>query len=83
MIDATCAPAGIAYPKDLQLLNHTHEKLEEMIDTLHLPFRGKAAQAAYLPKESTQSLFVSGQATESQTQNPAQGDRETTNFHPT
>lgn len=41
LLDATCAPADIAYPTDLSLLNDTREKLEHMIDTLHAPFRGK------------------------------------------
>lgn len=37
LIDATCAPADITYPTDLGLLNDAREKLETMIDTLHLP----------------------------------------------
>lgn len=41
MIDATCAPADIAYPKDINLLNDAREKLEEMIDELHNPAEGK------------------------------------------
>lgn len=40
LLDATCAPADIAYPTDLRLLNEAREKLEGMIDTLHSPFRG-------------------------------------------
>lgn len=40
-MDATCAPADIAYPTDLSLLNEAREKLERMIDTLHVPLRGK------------------------------------------
>jgi len=35
LIDATCAPAWIAYPTDINLLNEAREKLEEIIDTLH------------------------------------------------
>jgi len=35
MLDATCAPANIAYPTDAGLLNEAREKLEEMIDGLH------------------------------------------------
>ena len=41
LLDATCAPADIAYPTDLSLLNEAREKLEGMIDTRHTPFRGK------------------------------------------
>lgn len=35
VLDASCAPADIAYPTDLSLLNEAREKLESMIDTLH------------------------------------------------
>lgn len=41
LLDATCAPADIAYPTDLSLLNQAREKLEEIIDILHKPERGK------------------------------------------
>ena len=40
MLDATCAPADIKYPTDVSLLNDAREKLEEMIDVLHLPLAG-------------------------------------------
>ena len=40
LVDATCAPADIAYPIDLSLLNDAREKLEGVIDTLHEPQRG-------------------------------------------
>jgi len=46
LLDATCAPADIAYPTDLSLLNEAREKLEEMIDVLHAPFRGSNANRA-------------------------------------
>ena len=36
ILDATCAPADIAYQTDLALLNTTREKLEDIIDTLHV-----------------------------------------------
>ena len=35
LIDATCTPANIAYPTDINLLNEAREKLEEIIDVLH------------------------------------------------
>jgi len=41
LLDATCAPADIAYPTDLSLLNQAREKLEQIIDILHEPERGK------------------------------------------
>ncbi len=42
LLDATCAPADVAYPTDLNLLNEAREKLEEIIDTLHAPQIGRA-----------------------------------------
>jgi hypothetical protein len=36
MLDATCAPADIPYPTDINLLNEAREKLEGIIDTLYL-----------------------------------------------
>jgi len=35
IVDATCAPADIAYPTDLGLLNDAREKSEKIIDKLH------------------------------------------------
>lgn len=35
IVDATCTPADIAYPTDLNLLNKAREKAEKIIDTLH------------------------------------------------
>lgn len=35
ILDASCAPADIAYPTDLSLLNEAREKMEAIIDTLH------------------------------------------------
>jgi len=46
ILDATCAPADIAYPTDINLLNEAREKLEGMIDTLH-------PQGSYLDKPRT------------------------------
>ncbi|MBN2981764.1 IS5 family transposase [Cohnella algarum] len=45
LLDATCAPADIAYPTDLSLLNQAREKLEKIIDILHEPERGKTRKA--------------------------------------
>ena len=36
LLDATCVPADITYPTDLNLLNEAREKTEELIDHLHL-----------------------------------------------
>jgi IS5 family transposase len=40
IVDATCTPADVAYPTDLNLLNEAREKTEEMIDLMHAPFVG-------------------------------------------
>jgi len=41
IVDATCTPADITYPTDLNLLNNAREKTEEIIDAMHAPFIGK------------------------------------------
>jgi len=41
IIDATCAPADIAYPTDANLLADAVEKTDEIIDELHKPHIGK------------------------------------------
>lgn len=40
IIDATCTPADITYPTDLNMLNDAREKTEEIIDEMHKPFVG-------------------------------------------
>jgi len=35
LLDATCTPAYITYPTDINLLNEAREKLEGMVDALH------------------------------------------------
>ena len=40
LVDATCTPADITYPTDLNLLNTAREKTEAMIDTMHAPCIG-------------------------------------------
>jgi IS5 family transposase len=41
IVDATCTPADIKYPTDLNLLNEAREKTEEIIDAMHVPFIGR------------------------------------------
>jgi len=41
IVDATCTPADVAYPTDLNLLNKAREKTEAMIDVMHTPLIGK------------------------------------------
>jgi len=40
IVDATCTPADVAYPTDLNLLNEAREKTEAIIDTMHTPLVG-------------------------------------------
>jgi IS5 family transposase len=62
LVDATCAPADVAYPTDLNLLNEAREKLEAIIDTLHKPVIGKVAKPrTYREKARKQYLVVSKQ----------------------
>jgi IS5 family transposase len=62
LVDATCAPADVAYPTDLNLLNEAREKLEAIIDTLHEPVIGqKAKPRTYREKARKQFLAVSKQ----------------------
>jgi len=42
IVDATCTPADVAYPTDLNLLNKAREKIEAMIDSMHAPWVGKS-----------------------------------------
>lgn len=44
ILDATCAPADIAYPTDSSLLAEAVEKTDGIIDELHEPHIGKQAR---------------------------------------
>ncbi len=44
IIDATCAPADVAYPTDLNLLSSAREKTEQIIDVLHKPLKGSLSK---------------------------------------
>jgi hypothetical protein len=50
ILDATCAPANIAYPTDVNLLNEAREKLEKIIDTLHPYTSAKVKPRTYRNK---------------------------------
>ncbi|MCF6094013.1 IS5 family transposase [Microaerobacter geothermalis] len=57
LLDATCAPADIAYPTDLSLLNEAREKLEEMIDVLHAPHQGKKMKPRTYRRKARQAYL--------------------------
>ncbi len=62
IVDATCTPADITYPTDLNLLNEAREKTEAMIDTMHAPFLGqKRKPRTYRQKARKDYLAVAKQ----------------------
>ncbi len=62
IVDATCTPADITYPTDLNLLNEAREKTEEIIDTMHAPFVGKKRKPrTYRQKARKDYLVVARQ----------------------
>lgn len=57
IVDATCAPADIAYPTDTGLLADAIEKTDAMIDTLHAPHVGtKPRPRTY--REKSRKVFT-------------------------
>ena len=62
IVDATCTPADITYPTDLNLLNEAREKTEAIIDVLHAPFIGKQRKPrTYRQKARKEYLAVAKQ----------------------
>ena len=41
IVDATCAPSNIRYPRDVSLLSEARENAEKLLDALHDPANGK------------------------------------------
>jgi len=59
LVDATCTPADVAYPTDLNLLNKAREKAEQIIDTLHGTRRDRTRKPrTYRQKARKQYLAV-------------------------
>ena len=62
IVDATCTPADITYPTDLNLLNDAREKTEEIIDAMHTPFVGeKRKPRTYRQKARKDYLVIAKQ----------------------
>jgi transposase, IS5 family len=57
LLDATCAPADVAHPTDLKLVNAAREKTEEIVDRLHAPLRGEARKPRTYRKKARR-LFL-------------------------
>ncbi|MFC0215227.1 IS5 family transposase [Paenibacillus chartarius] len=58
LLDATCAPADIAYPTDIALLNEAREKLEAIIDVLHAPHCGKRPKPRTYREKARESYLA-------------------------
>ncbi len=58
LLDATCAPADVTYPTDLNLLNEAREKLENIIDTLHAPMTGQARKPRTYRKKARRAFLA-------------------------
>ena len=50
LVDASCTPADIAYPTDLNLLNDAREKTEQIIDNFQDEIRSSLEQAPKKPR---------------------------------
>lgn len=61
LLDATCAPADVAYPTDLNLLNEAREKLENILDTLHAPMAGQVRKPRAYRQKARQAFLVVAQ----------------------
>lgn len=61
--DASCVPADIAYPTDLNLLNEAREKLEAIIDRLHEPLIGKAPKPRTYREKAASNIWPSPSST--------------------
>ena len=44
IVDATCAPSNIRYPRDVSLLSEARENAEKLLDALHDPANGDLSQ---------------------------------------
>jgi hypothetical protein len=58
VVDATCTPADVAYPTDLNLLNEAREKTEAMIDSMHAPLIGKTKKPRTYRKKARKDYLA-------------------------
>ena len=56
IVDATACPQDISYPTDLNLLNDSREKSEELIDLLYLPSRHIKKPGTY--RENARKVYL-------------------------
>jgi hypothetical protein len=57
IMDTTCAPANIAYPQDINLLNEARVKTEEMVEAMHAGNYGKKAKPR-LDKQKAHKAYL-------------------------
>jgi len=57
IVDATCTPADIRFPTDISLLNEAREKLETMIDKMHIPDVGKSKKPRTYRKKARKDFL--------------------------
>jgi len=57
IVDATCTPADIKYPTDLNLLNEAREKTEEIIDRMHA-FRAKPTKKPRTYRQKARKAYL-------------------------
>ena len=58
IVDATCTPADVTYPTDLNLLNKAREKTEAMIDSMHAPLIGKTKKPRTYRKKARKDYLA-------------------------
>ena len=57
ILDATCTPADIAFPQDINLLNEAREKTEEMVEAMHKGNVGRCAKPR-LDKQKARQAYL-------------------------
>lgn len=62
IVDATCAPADIAYPTDLNLLNDAREKAEQIIDVLYAPMQGEITKPRTYRRQARKAYLTAAKA---------------------
>ena len=58
IVDATCVPADVAYPTDLNLLNEAREKTEDIIDAMHVPEVGQRKKPRTYRRKARKDYLV-------------------------
>ena len=58
IIDATCAPADISYPTDLNLLNQARIKTEKIIDILYEPIKSQFQKKTITHRQTARKEYL-------------------------